>query len=493
MDAKVILKFTKGSLANQEFDYERKKSITLGRDKSCTISLPETYTGVSHKHCRLDVDPPYIVVTDLGSSNGTYLNGVKIDPEEAALSGDEAKEQLFEKRFMKSGDRLNLGKNCEIVVNIVMPQYVENIVQEAADLKKTADKPKRYNPRCKLCGAILPGEITTPGYCLKCLHDSGKMLKMLVKEPNKMEEDDSDTFDVIDYRRIHHLGSGGMGIVWLVEEMTTGSRMALKMIQPEKASTERERNLFLREAFNGEQLEHDNVVGQYQLGYSNEAIYILMEYCEGGSVEDLITRNRKIFWDEKTLSERIDIATPILLQVLDGLHYIHQVPVTVKLGDGSLRQVHGLVHRDIKPGNILLSDESLHPVAKIADLGISKAYRTAGLTGPNGTPPHEFRGDLRFVARQQIRDYLHAKPEVDVWAAAAGYYYMLTGFPPKNIITGNEVDVATSTKAIPIRKRVPDIPPRLAKVMDKALIDDPEIGIQSAMELKNEIKNALSL
>jgi serine/threonine-protein kinase len=318
-----------------------------------------------------------------------------------------------------------------------------------------------------------------------------------------------------------------MGNVWLVEDEKTRERMALKCMRAEIASTEKGRNLFQREAFNGCQLNHPNIVRHYKRGYSNHTYFLLMEYCNGGSVEDLIKRNRKIFWEDGALKERIEISTHIILQTLDGLHYLHNVPITVNLADDSTTTANGVVHRDLKPGNILLSDDSLRPVAKVADFGLAKAFQTAGKT--KFTRHGEVGGHLMFMPRQQIYEYRYAKPDMDTWSAAACYYYMLTGLPPKDFISGSiadvalvadaftiqssneafsrrfEVKIALNTNTVPIRKRDHRIPERLAEVIDTALIEVPEIGkktdkkgntiikINSALKLKEEIKAALGM
>jgi len=96
------------------------------------------------------------------------------------------------------------------------------------------------------------------------------------------------------------------------------------------------------------------------------------------------------------------------------------------------------------------------------------------------------------MPRQEIIGFRYAKPEVDVWAAAASYYYMLTGQFPKDFTKGDAASIVIYTSAVPIRVRNPEIPERLAAVIDAALVDNPEIGIKSALELKKRMKEALA-
>jgi serine/threonine protein kinase len=96
------------------------------------------------------------------------------------------------------------------------------------------------------------------------------------------------------------------------------------------------------------------------------------------------------------------------------------------------------------------------------------------------------------MPRQQVLNFLEAKPEVDVWAAAASLYHMLTGFVPRNFVRDKDPWwTVCNTEAVKIRERRSSIPRRLAEVIDHALIDVPEIRIRSAVELKRLLEKAV--
>jgi serine/threonine protein kinase len=96
------------------------------------------------------------------------------------------------------------------------------------------------------------------------------------------------------------------------------------------------------------------------------------------------------------------------------------------------------------------------------------------------------------MPRQQVINFKYAKPDVDVWAMAATYYVMLTGHAPRDFFVGMDpIAVILSKGAVPIRSRLSTIPEKLAKVIDKALHDNPTIGIQTAKELKELIVQAM--
>jgi serine/threonine protein kinase len=186
-----------------------------------------------------------------------------------------------------------------------------------------------------------------------------------------------------------------------------------------------------------------------------------------------------------------DNAVRLTLQALAGLDYAHQVALAnVKLADGDPSKGRGLVHRDIKPHNLFPARSGEKYSAKIGDYGLAKAFDLAGLSGLTATGA--VAGTPMFMPRQQLLEYKYAKPDVDVWAMAASLYYMLTLQPPRDFGKGHDPwQVVLQTKAVPIRQRVPAIPARLAAVIDKALIDEPEIGFKSAAEFRAALKEAL--
>jgi serine/threonine protein kinase len=427
MPSKVTLKITKGKLSKKTkgklsgntISFDQKESLILGREKDCNIVFSND--TVSRRHCLLDIGLLSVTVRDLGSSNGTYLNG-EIIGQHDELS-------------IKTGDCLKLGPDCEIMLDIEQQATEKSKMQLGHMLQ---EKMKSYSHGIKITG----------------------------------------------YRTIREIGRGGMGAVWLVEEEKTGKRMALKVMLPEKAADRKCREMFLREASLSGQLDHKNVVRQFKYGQSGGTGFILMEYCPGKSIEELMAK--------KGGKLGHDLAKHIILQALDGLYYCHHAKVIATLKDGTTIPATGVVHRDFKPGNILLSDHSSHPIVKVADFGLAKTFDTAGMSGL--TTKEQVAGMLEFMCSDQAKDFLGAKPEVDVWAAAACYYYMLTGTSPKNFRGKDPYSVVLNDPAIPIRKHNNKIPERLAEIIDTALIersnsDENMDRSISALELKAAIEN----
>ena len=536
MKEKITIEIIKGEGAGQKFEYEDAERIFVGRQADCGIVLPEK--TVSRYHCLLDINPPTVKLQDFGSLNGTFLNDVKIGQRERDKSWEEASRDAHKEYELHDGDVIGIGKKCRLKCTVEEPDIMaisgawDGTMPEADE---DEENPAAYDG-IDLMGnegaaeeseAVPEGPIETAekerseaaAWSEEAKETSGKGQSEAEPEeaPEEEPEQNNPKHDeemdkilgellmailggkqerpvgpspVEGFDKIALLGKGGMGEVWKVRENKTGKLYALKTMLPQIAGDKKARDMFLREAKLTEFLDHENVVRTYKTGFSNNVYYILMDICEGGSVDDLMKR-----YGGKL---PFNLATFIILQALEGLEYVHNVPVQaeiVKRGlfggrREKLMDAKGLVHRDFKPGNIFLMDKSDHPVAKVADFGMAKAFQAAGFTTMSSEGM--VKGTVPFMPRQQALDCRFAKPEVDVWAAAASYYYMLTGQFPKNFRQGvNMWQILVTESATPIRQRDPSVPERLAQVIDRALVERPVIGCNSAAALRYDIIRAL--
>jgi serine/threonine protein kinase len=284
------------------------------------------------------------------------------------------------------------------------------------------------------------------------------------------------------YEVVRELGRGGVGAVYLARHTQTREQVALKILLPRVAVDDIARKRFLREADNTRTLKHPYVVQLRDAGCCEGAFFLMLEYCDGGSLDDLLRQRGEPL--------AVDKALPIILQALDGLDYAHNADIPyVRRPDGSFGPGRGLVHRDIKPHNLFLTGSGHGRVAKVGDYGLAKAFDSAGLSGYTRTGSAS--GTPLFMPRQQLINFKYARPEVDVWAMAASLYYLLTGTTPR--VFPQRTDwcrVVLESPAVPIRKRVASLPPRLAEVIDQALIDRPAIPFQTAAEFKRALEDA---
>jgi len=459
MSVEVVVEVFKGTSVQAEYRYDKSESIIIGRQPDCGIVLQEM--TVSRYHCLLELAPPNMLLLDFGSRNGTYL----LHKGDTAAPSDQKRIGKNDSVLLEDGDTVYIGKDC------------------ALRLRVLEDKTRHH---CQICGNEFVDANTDVDICKSCMQNKMVVMDYLLRKVEPVRRRNEGP-NLEGYQNIRLLGMGTIGEAWLLADRKSGVQIVCKRLIQTAQFSERTKNRFLREACVGAQLSHPNVIRQLGSAELGQTLYILMEYCPGGSVDDYMRRNR-ILQGRKM---ELPMATHIILQALEGLSYVHTAQIESTLASGEIQTVQGVVHRDIKPGNLFLMDHSERPEVKLADFGFAKAFETAGLTRYTG--PKDKGGTWDFIPRMQINDFRYAKPEVDVWAMAATYYCMLTGWPPKETMNAeNPISVALENNATPIRKRNPEIPKRLAEAIDFAL-EEPEgrMNVQSAVELKNMIEAAV--
>ena len=508
MPAKITVKITQGALSGREFVFGETTCCIIGRASDCSPQLPmdEAHRTVSRHHCLLDINPPDIRVRDFGSLNGTYVNGKKIGQREKCMSPEEGAKMSFPEYDLKHGDEIQVGDTLFHVAVFVPALCVECLAEIPEDKKvqaerfpgvfqcescwKKADLPQRRGPpkkRAKVCAkcgrdvAIEMGENREGDYvCAQCQRDALQILKgMLEKAKAGMQE----LQGIRGYSIERELGRGGLGLVWLARNDASGELVALKVMLPQVAADERAKQSFLREIENTKALKHKNIVEFRESGFSGGTFFFTLEYCRKGSLDKIMKEHGGKLC--------VKDAIPIIRDVLDGLEYAHNATIpNVKLKDGRFAEGHGLTHRDLSPHNILLTEVRGMSTAKVSDFGLSRAFDLAGLSGLARTG--NTAGKPWFMPRQQVVNFKYAGPEVDVWAAAACLYNMLTGDFPRDFPRGKDVwQTVLEADPVPIRRRNSNIPSLLAEVIDKALIDRPAIIFKTAAALKNALQAAL--
>lgn len=467
--ALVTLHIVEQDAQNRTFKVENGSTVLVGRSGDCNLRM--THLQISRYHCLLELRGEKLMIRDFGSKHGTFINDKLIGKRPEGMSAEEGKEQKFETSTLKDGDILKLGKVCTITVEIK---------QE----KKSAKK-------CLMCGKELSAS-ATGSLCAVCLAKIAKEFDIPGKQPGekpankpadkpKKETPKMQRGDIIPgYEKLGAIGEGGMGTVYKVRERATGAVMALKTVKKEYAANPDSVKMFLREAKIQQQFDHPHVAKLHDVGEYEGMPYILMAYYPTG--------NLRAFW--KSLDwkkyDKYRFGMSFLMQILSGLDYLHTTELSVELQDGSTHTVHGIVHRDLKPDNIFVELVNGSPVLKIADFGLSKAFEVAGMTG--NTMTGAAMGTLVYMPRQQILDFKYAKPEVDVWAAAASVYNLITGFFAKPFMVGEEpMKVVLTKDALPIRQRDAKVPAAFAQVIDKALVDKVSLHYSTAKQLHKDV------
>jgi eukaryotic-like serine/threonine-protein kinase len=252
------------------------------------------------------------------------------------------------------------------------------------------------------------------------------------------------------YRIERELGRGGMATVYLAHDEELERPVAVKVLARHLADDDDFRARFQREARLAGRLSHSNVVGVYDAGDT----YIVMEYVPGTSLAE---------------AGRLPLTrvVPLGVQACAGLQHAHDA---------------GLVHRDVKPANLLLRDDG---VLKIADFGIARAAESTRHT-QIGT----LLGTAAYLAPEQIAGD-DATAASDVYSLGAVLYELLTGRPPYAFSSLGELAAKQADGVIePVADLAPDVPPEVEAAVMHALARDPRFRPASAAELAQELAPA---
>ena len=464
---KLILSAEAGMSGTWEFTGP--EAILIGRDQCCSIHPGETedLPGLSRYHAVIELSPSRAIIRDLGSLGGTWLNGHLVgrrNPEEIRPDSGQAVRGSGADIF--DGDALCCG-----------PLWLRATLVDASYGRTSHQK----GTHCPGCGQPLktPTTLRAPdALCPKCRSNPLAALKLLQAGLGRRI---SGLAPLRGLRIEKTLGRGATSAVFLVTRKKSETKLALKVMPPSVSDNSWARKSFLREAALGRVLRHPNVARMYESGRYGGAYYVLMEYCPGGSSEEERTREGGRLSVERALS--------IILPVLDGLEYMHGVKLAAVRPDSPAEASSvGLIHRDLKPANIFLGGED-GLIPKIADIGVAKFQ---GKGGSCDTRTGTVAGSPATMPRQQAMNFKYAGPEVDVWAAAASLFKLITGEYPRFFPQGQDPwQVVMNERPRPLKQLLPDAPYHLAAVLDEALVDDPAIIHQRAASLKAALLEAV--
>jgi serine/threonine-protein kinase len=429
----VVLRVSSGPYRGQELLIDQPGSFLVGRSSRATFAMNEDL-ALSREHFRIDRSETQCSLTDLGSTNGTKVNGLRV-----------------ERVPLREGDTISAG-DTTFVVHIAEASSETNIVVRCAGCGirlMPGDSTSGHDSVATSVDGVstLPPHVSPPVLCADC---GAQRRRFPETSPDYLIED--------------LIGEGGMGEVYRARQLSRNRRVAIKMMIANSTAGEKALNYFHREiqALRDMLMPggkcHPSIVEFYELFQTEDHFQLVMEYVDGRNATEWV----------RALKEPLPIASAALIgqQLLAALHYAHSK---------------GYVHRDVKPSNLLVMGPTHRPRVKLSDFGLAKSLGSSVFS--NLTRQGDVGGSIGFLSPEHIRQFGEVREPADIYGAAATLFFLLTekfpylGFDPHR---PDSYEMVLEHPPVPLRAYRPDAPESLERVLQKALKKQPRDRWKSA-------------
>jgi serine/threonine protein kinase len=259
------------------------------------------------------------------------------------------------------------------------------------------------------------------------------------------------------YKLLERIGKGGMAMVFLCEHQVMKRLVALKILPTAHCQDKELLGRFHREARALSSLRHPNIVGAYDADRADQVHFLVMEYVDGGDLDQIVQKVGPLGWER---------STEYIRQAAHGLQHAHEC---------------GLVHRDIKPGNLLLDRSG---TIKLLDLGLARIFHETTDDLTTGRDAQTLLGTVDYLAPEQALNSHDVDIRADIYSLGATFYFILTG---KGLFEDGSVAEKLSwhlhRPPVPISQARPDVPGGLVKVIERMLAKKPEDRYQNPDEV----------
>lgn len=426
----VNLRVLAGPYKGRVFPFEQHDTFLIGRNNEAHLCLPDD-RFFSRNHCLLEINPPRCFLRDLGSTNGTFVNGKRVNA-----------------TYLRHGDQIQGGATVLTVE-----------VSAGWEREETVDRqPSIVFVECLNCERREQVQASSPDEKLTFLCEDCRAEMKRSPQP------------IPGYDMIRVLGRGGMGCVTLGREQKSGRAVAIKTLLPEAAVSDKAMRRFMREIEVAASLKHPHIVEFLDRGTHNGVVFLITEFVDGPDAARLA--------DARGGPLPYQVAVTIILQVLDALAHAHS---------------QGFIHRDIKDQNILVCDSETTPKAKLTDFGLAKNFAQSGMSGV--TMAGEAAGTIAYMAPEQLRNFRDVKPQSDIYGLGMTAYSLLTGEMALDLAgkssVAETVKAIFEQPAIALARRAPHFPPALCEVIDRALAKDQTQRWQTAGAMRTAMLHAV--